>query len=65
MPEDGWDDREVTYHCDLCGRTGIHRSIYLNMDALIKMGLTQAEWALEIHRNDYHHYDEATGVWSA
>lgn len=65
MPEDGWDDREVTFYCEFCDRTLVATSVYMNLDALLAMNLTQSEFFREVHRNDHHTYDEATKTWSA
>lgn len=65
MPEDGWDDRLVSFFCEFCGRTLTEEIVYLNLDALLAMGLTQAEFFLEVHRNDHHTFDETTDTWSA
>lgn len=65
MPEDGWDNREVTFNCDLCDRTLTATSVYLNMDALLQMDMTQADFFLEIHRNDKHTWHADTRTWTA
>lgn len=57
IPEDGWDEREVSYYCKFCDRTLIAYSVYLNMDWLIQEGLTQAEFYLELHLNDHDDLD--------
>jgi hypothetical protein len=49
MPPEFWDDREVLFYCPVCDRTLVHRSMYLNLDSLIEMGMTQAEFALALH----------------
>ncbi len=65
MDPDGWDDREVSVYCPLCNTVVIWHSVYLNMDMLIEMNMTQAEFALQLHNNDDHTYDEDTKTWSA
>lgn len=64
MPEDGWGERAVDFYCEFCNRTFTSHSVYLNMDALLGMNMTQSEFARELHRNDYHKYDEVTKQWS-
>ena len=54
VPGDGWDRRQFEFWCPVCERTVTHRSIFLNLDVLIEMGLTQAEWALATHKTREH-----------
>ena len=53
MPEDGWDERAVEYFCDKCNRTLIAESVFLNLDWLIKEGLTQVEFFRSLHDGEH------------
>lgn len=66
MPEDGWDNRKIPYYCEFCNKDFIHKSVYLNMDYLLKMNMTQSELALQLHLADDHedlYWDKIDETW--